>query len=119
MWDIFKKKVMTTEEKELLKERIIAVLGSIYDPEIPVDIYRLGLIYEINIDDEGNVGILMTVTAPNCPVADQLPMQVKERVGTMMGVKKCKVELTFEPTWSPDMLTDEVKAELGLEDFMY
>ena len=68
MWDIFKKKVMTTEEKELLKERIIAVLGTIYDPEIPVDIYKLGLIYEINIDDEANVNILMTVTAPNCPV---------------------------------------------------
>ena len=117
MLNIFKKKEpMTAEEKALLKERIIAVLGSIYDPEIPVDIYRLGLIYDINIDDEANVNILMTVTAPNCPVADQLPMQVKERVGTMMGVRKCKVELTFEPAWSPDMLTDEVKAELGLDD---
>lgn len=117
MLNIFKKKEpMTAEEKALLKERIIAVLGTIYDPEIPVDIYRLGLIYEINIDDEANVNILMTVTAPNCPVADQLPMQVKEKISTMMGIKKCKVELTFEPAWSPDMLTDEVKAELGLDD---
>ena len=67
MWDIFKKKEpMTAEEKELLKERIIAVLGTIYDPEIPVDIYKLGLIYEINIDDDANVNILMTVTAPKC-----------------------------------------------------
>ena len=117
MWDIFKKKEpMTTEEKELLKERIIAVLGTIYDPEIPVDIYKLGLIYEINIDDEANVNILMTVTAPNCPVADQLPMHVKEKVGTMMGVKKCKVELTFEPAWSPAMMTEEARAELGFDD---
>ena len=77
MWDIFKKKEpMTAEEKELLKERIIAVLGTIYDPEIPVDIYKLGLIYEINIDDDANVNILMRV-------------------------KKSKVELTFEPAWNP------------------
>ena len=107
---------MTAEEKELLKERIIAVLGTIYDPEIPVDIYKLGLIYEINIDDDANVNILMTVTAPNCPVADQLPMHVKEKVGTMMGVKKCKVELTFEPAWNPSMMTEEARAELGFDD---
>ena len=117
MWDIFKKKEpMTAEEKELLKERIIAVLGTIYDPEIPVDIYKLGLIYEINIDDDANVNILMTVTAPNCPVADQLPMHVKEKIGTMMGVKKCKVELTFEPAWNPSMMTEEARAELGFDD---
>lgn len=115
--NIFKKKEMTAEDKNLLKERIINVLSLIYDPELPVDIYRLGLIYDIDIDDNANVKILMTVTAPNCPVADQLPMQVKERIGAMMGVNKCKVELTFEPAWSPDMLTDEVKAELGLDDW--
>ncbi len=107
---------MTTEEKDLLKERIIAVLGTIYDPEIPVDIYKLGLIYDINIDDEANVKILMTVTAPNCPVADQLPMHVKEKVGAMMGVNKCKVELTFEPAWNPSMMTEEARAELGFDD---
>ena len=107
---------MTAEEKELLKERIIAVLGTVYDPEIPVDIYKLGLIYEINIDDDANVHILMTVTAPNCPVADQLPMQVKEKVSTMMGVKKCKVELTFEPAWNPSMMSEEARAELGFDD---
>ena len=117
MWDIFKKKEpMTVEEKELLKERIIAVLGTVYDPEIPVDIYKLGLVYEINIDDDANVHILMTVTAPNCPVADQLPMQVKEKVSTMMGVKKCKVELTFEPAWTPAMMSEEARAELGFDD---
>ena len=107
---------MTAEEKELLKERIIAVLGSIYDPEIPVDIYKLGLIYNIDIDDDANVTILMTVTAPNCPVADQLPTFVKEKVGSMMGVCKCKVELTFEPAWNPSMMSEEARAELGFDD---
>ena len=117
MLNIFKKKEpMTAEEKALLKERIIAVLGSIYDPEIPVDIYNLGLVYEINIDDDANVNILMTVTAPNCPVAYQLPMQVKEKVSTMMGVRKCKVDLTFEPAWSPSLMSEEAKAELGFDD---
>lgn len=117
MLNIFKKKEpMTAEEKYLLKERIIAVLGSIYDPEIPVDIYKLGLIYDIDIDDEANVRILMTVTAPNCPVADQLPTFVKEKVGSMMGVRKCKVELTFEPAWNPSMMSEEARAELGFDD---
>lgn len=117
MFNIFKKKEpMTAEEKDLLKERVIAVLGSIYDPEIPVDIYKLGLIYEIDIDDDANVRILMTVTAPNCPVADQLPAHVKEKVETMMGVRKCKVELTFEPAWSPAMMSEEARAELGFDD---
>jgi len=107
---------MTTEEKNILRERVIAVLGGIYDPEIPVDIYRLGLVYEINIDDEGNVKIVMTVTAPNCPVADQMPMYVKEKVSAIMGVKSCEIEMTFEPAWSPDMLPEDVKEELGLND---
>jgi len=107
---------MTIEEKNILRERVIAVLGGIYDPEIPVDIYRLGLVYEINIDDEGNVKIVMTVTAPNCPVADQMPMYVKEKVSAIMGVKSCEIEMTFEPAWSPDMLPDDVKEELGLND---
>lgn len=107
---------MTEEDKNTLKERVIAVLSGIYDPEIPVDIYKLGLVYEINIDDDGTVGILMTVTAPNCPVADQLPAYVKEKVSAIMGVKACNVELTFEPAWSPDMLSEEVRAELGLDE---
>jgi len=107
---------MTIEEKNILRERVIAVLGGIYDPEIPVDIYRLGLVYEINIDDEGNVKIVMTVTAPNCPVADQMPMYVKEKVSAIMGVKSCEIEMTFEPAWSPDMLPEDVKEELGLND---
>ena len=107
---------MTETEKNELKERVIAVLSGIYDPEIPVDIYKLGLIYEINIDDEGAVKILMTVTAPNCPVADYLPNFVKEKVSAIMGVKSCDVELTFEPAWSPASLSEEVRAELGLDE---
>ena len=107
---------MTPEEILNVEKNIFLTLKNIYDPEIPVDIYKLGLIYEINIDDDANVNILMTVTAPNCPVADQLPMHVKEKVGTMMGVKKCKVELTFEPAWNPSMMTEEARAELGFDD---
>ena len=107
---------MTEEDKKILKERVIAVLSSIYDPEIPVDIYKLGLIYDINIDDEGNVKIVMTVTAPNCPIADYLPNYVKEKVSAIMGVKSCEVELTFEPAWSPASLSEEVRAELGLDE---
>lgn len=116
---------MTEEDKNTLKERVISVLSGIYDPEIPVDIYKLGLIYEINIDDEGSVSILMTVTAPNCPVADYLPTVVKEKVSAIMGVKSCDVELTFEPAWSPNSLSVEVREELGLDmgfglgDMMY
>lgn len=107
---------MTEEEKKELKDRVIAVLSGIYDPEIPVDIYKLGLIYNIDIDDEGNVNILMTVTAPNCPVADQLPQFIKEKISSIMGVKSCGIELTFEPPWSPASLSEEVRAELGLDD---
>ena len=107
---------MNQEDKEELKNRIIAVLSGIYDPEIPIDIYKLGLIYEINIDDDGNVKIVMTVTAPNCPVAEYLPNFVKEKVSAIMGVKKSEVELTFEPAWTPANLSEEVRAELGLDE---
>lgn len=107
---------MTQEDKENLKERIIAVLSGIYDPEIPVDIYHLGLIYNIYIDDDANVKILMTVTTPNCPVAETLPAFVKEKVSVIMGVKSAEIELTFEPAWSPANLSEEVRAELGLDD---
>lgn len=119
---------MTNEEKTQLKETVVGVLKTIYDPEIPVDIWTLHLIYGLDVDDEGNVNILMTVTAPNCPVAEVLPGEVKERVRAVMGVKEVKVELTFEPAWSIDMLSDEAKADLGLDgdygnftasDFLY
>ena len=119
---------MEKEETETLKERVIAVLKTIYDPEIPVDIWTLHLVYGVDVDEEGNVKIVMTVTAPNCPVAEVLPAEVKQRVEAVMGVKKVDVELTFDPVWSIDMLSDEAKAELGLDgdygsfsasDFLY
>ena len=119
---------MNEEERNNLKETVISVLKTIYDPEIPVDIWTLHLIYGIDVDEEGNVKIVMTVTAPNCPVAETLPAEVKTRVQAIMGVKKTEVELTFDPVWDISMLSDEAKAELGLDgdyanyspmDFLY
>lgn len=119
---------MKKEEIETLKETVISVLKTIYDPEIPIDVWTLHLIYGVDVDEEGNVKIVMTVTAPNCPVAETLPAEVKTRVQAVMGVKNVDVELTFDPVWSIDMLSDEAKAELGLDgeygsfsasDFLY
>ena len=120
--------MLNPEETNALKERVIAVLKTIYDPEIPVDIWTLHLIYGVEVDEEGNVKIVMTVTAPNCPVAETLPAEVQIKIQAIMGVKSVDVELTFDPVWSIDMLSDEAKAELGLDgeygnfsaaDFLY
>jgi FeS assembly SUF system protein len=105
---------MTAEEKRELEEKIVHVLKNIFDPEIPVNIYDLGLIYEHKVDDDGNVKILMTLTAPNCPVAEILPQQVKEEISYLTGVKNVDLEITFDPPWNQDMITDEAKLELGL-----
>jgi FeS assembly SUF system protein len=105
---------MTAEEKRELEEKIVNVLKNIYDPEIPVNIYELGLVYEHKVDDEGNVKIVMTLTAPNCPVADIMPQQVKEEISYLTGVKSVDVEITFDPPWDQDMISDEAKLELGL-----
>ena len=119
---------MNQQETESLKDTVISVLKTIYDPEIPVDIWTLHLIYGVEVDTEGNVKIVMTVTAPNCPVAETLPSEVQVKVQAIMGVKSVDVELTFDPVWSIDMLSDEAKAELGLDgdygsfsasDFLY
>lgn len=104
----------TREQKVLIENEIIRALREIYDPEIPVNIYDLGLIYEIKIDDEMNAHILMTLTTPNCPVAESLPAEVRQRVGEVEGVKSSDLELTFDPPWSQDMLTEEARLELGL-----
>ena len=106
---------MTQEETNTLKETVISVLKTIYDPEIPVDIWTLHLIYGVEVDEEGNVKIVMTVTAPNCPVAETLPAEVRQRVQAIMGVTNVDVELTFDPVWSIDMLSEETKTELGLD----
>jgi FeS assembly SUF system protein len=104
---------MNDVEIKALEERIMFVLKNIYDPEVPVNIYDLGLVYEIKSDAEGNVRILMTLTSPNCPVAESLPAQVKEEVSFLKEVKEVDLELTFEPPWSQDMMSEEAKLELG------
>jgi len=100
--------------KGILGDAVIEVLKDIYDPEIPVNIYELGLVYEVKIDDEYNVDILMTLTSPNCPVAESLPVEVKERVGNIDGLNQVRVELTFEPPWDKDMMSEAAMLELGL-----
>jgi len=96
-----------------LEVKIMNALKEIYDPEIPVNIYDLGLIYEIDVDDYDNVDIKMTLTAPNCPVADSLPIEVKERVKEIEGVNNVNLELVFDPPWGPAMMSEEAKLELG------
>ena len=90
--------------KKKVEQKIINVLKAIFDPEIPVDIYELGLIYEIRIDDDINVGIEMTLTSPNCPVAESLPKEVEDKVGEVHGVKSSKVNIVFDPPWEKDMM---------------
>jgi FeS assembly SUF system protein len=100
--------------EEELRDEIIAVLRTIYDPEIDVNILDLGLIYALDIDEQGHVEIEMTLTAPACPVAGTFPSVVESRVNEVYGVKSVHVELVWEPPWSTDSMTDEVKLELGL-----
>ena len=97
-----------------LKERIIEILQTIYDPEIPVNIWEIGLIYEVTVDDEGNAHILMTLTSPNCPVAESLPPEVKETVAKVEGVAAAKVEITWDPPWDPEMMSEAAQLELGM-----
>jgi len=96
-----------------LESRILEVLKGIFDPEIPVNIYDLGLIYEIDVDDYNNVDIKMTLTAPNCPVADSLPMEVKEKIKAIKDVNNVNVEMVFDPPWSAAMMSEEAKLVLG------
>lgn len=102
------------ESKEILKDRIIQVLKTIQDPEIPVDIYELGLIYKIDINDSNDVLIEMTLTAPNCPVAENLLLDVEQALKQTDGVNNVQVQLTFEPAWTPENLSDEAKLTLGM-----
>ncbi len=96
-----------------LENNIVAVLKTIYDPEIPVDVYELGLIYEVKIDKDANVEIDMTLTSPNCPVAETMPKEVEDKVGQVEGVKSSKVNIVFDPAWDKDMMSEEAKLELG------
>jgi FeS assembly SUF system protein len=99
-----------------LKDRIIAALKRVYDPEIPVNIYDLGLIYEVEVSGTGRAHVVMTLTAPNCPVAGSLPMHVESAVRSVPGVTDAKVELTFDPPWSKDKMSDAAKLALGFDD---
>ena len=103
--------------KELapLYEAVVLALQQVYDPEIPVNIYDLGLIYELHINKAHEVYIKMTFTAPNCPMADQVMMEVQQGVESVPGVTKCTIELTFEPQWDRSMLSEEARVELGLD----
>ena len=94
-----------------LGESVVKVLKAIYDPEIPVDIYELGLIYDVMINEDNDVKVLMTLTSPNCPVAETLPMEVEESLDL---VKSCEVEITFDPPWTKDLMSEEAKLELGM-----
>ena len=104
---------MDHSERLEIETRIGEVLKSIYDPEIPVNVYDLGLIYEINLDDDSIAHITMTLTAPNCPMAEELIEEVKYKVGGTRGVKECDLKLTFSPPWDKSMLSEEAKLELG------
>ena len=103
----------TREAKKVLEEKIINVIKTIYDPEIPVDIFELGLIYEIKIDDKLNVEVEMTLTSPNCPVAESMPLDVENKVGDVFGVTSSKVNIVFDPPWDKDMMSEEAMLELG------
>lgn len=102
------------KNSEVLGEKIVTVLKTIYDPEIPVDIYELGLIYDVMVSTDNEIKILMTLTTPNCPVAESLPMEVEERVKSMDEVTDCEVEITFDPPWSQELMSEEAKLELGM-----
>ncbi|NOQ91115.1 MAG: DUF59 domain-containing protein [Flavobacteriaceae bacterium] len=104
---------MNKIDKDALGEKIVEVIKTIFDPEIPVDIYELGLIYDVFVNDEMDVKILMTLTSPNCPVAETLPVEVEEKVKTIDVIKNAEVEITFDPTWTQDMMSEEAKLELG------
>lgn len=98
---------------EELKNKIIEVLSHVYDPEIPVSIWELGLIYDISVAGNSDVDIVMTLTAPNCPVAESLPAEVKEKVSAIDSIGKVNVNITFDPPWSMDRMSDAAKLELG------
>ncbi|MDX1387175.1 MAG: iron-sulfur cluster assembly protein [bacterium] len=102
------------EGNENIENKVIDVLKTCYDPEIPVDIYELGLIYKINANETGDVNILMTLTSPMCPVAESLPPEVEQKVRELPEVKSAKVELTWEPPWNPEMMSEAAKLQLNI-----
>jgi FeS assembly SUF system protein len=104
---------MTDQEMQRIGDAVIEVLHTIYDPEIPVDIYELGLIYDVRVSDEADVEIDMTLTSPNCPVAETLPIEVQDKVKGIAEVADCRVEIVFDPPWDKSMMSEEAQLELG------
>ena len=97
-----------------IRDRIIAVLKTVYDPEIPVDIYELGLVYGVDVTDDGEAHVTMTLTTPMCPVAETLPPEVEDKVRNVMGVKDCSLDLVWDPPWGVDMMSDAARLELNM-----
>lgn len=106
---------MTQEEKTTIEERIVDVLKTVYDPEIPVNIYDLGMIYKIDLKDDGQLDVDMTFTAPSCPAADFILEDVRTKLESVDGVKTANVNLVFEPMWDQSMMSEEARVELGFE----
>ena len=100
-------------EKFKIEEKIVAMLKTVYDPEIPVNVYDLGLIYKIDVSDNGEVALVMTLTAPNCPAADFIMEDIRQKVESVEGVTSATINLVFEPEWDKDMMSEEAKLELG------
>lgn len=96
-----------------IKQQVIAAIQTVYDPEIPINIWEVGLIYEVNVDDDGKAHVLMTLTSPNCPVAESLPTEVKDAVAAVDGVTESEVEITWDPPWDPEMMSEAAQLELG------
>ena len=105
---------MNDAELEEIGDKIVRVIKTIYDPEIPVDIYELGLIYDVFVNENNDAKILMTLTSPNCPVAESLPREVEDKVASLKEINNAEVEITFDPTWTQEMMSEEAKLELGL-----
>lgn len=102
-----------SDETEILKDKVIAVLKSCYDPEIPVDIWELGLIYQLRFDEDKKLTVIMTLTSPMCPVAESLPKEVESKLRTIEGITDVKIEITWSPPWSKDMMSEVAMVELG------
>lgn len=104
----------TVEEQKDIEQRVIEALQTIYDPEVPVNIYEMGLIYGVDVDPLGNASVSMTLTAPNCPAAQSLPMEVEEKVKAVDGVNEVNLEIVWEPPWDPSLMSDAAKLQLGM-----
>jgi FeS assembly SUF system protein len=101
-------------QSESLKEKVVAMLRDVYDPEIPVNVYDLGLVYDVRVDESGGVGIEMTLTSPMCPVAETLPVEIEARAREIQGVREVSIDLVWDPPWNPEMMSEAARLELGM-----